>query len=99
MARRALSRGAVLLATGGTAALAAWLGGPALLSRVAYFRVRQGELLGLKNPPPHGGIAAPRPPPAGGGFTDTRLLADRGKGLTGGPGAPGGRRPPGAPRG
>src|SRR5207245_130286 len=29
----------VLLAVGGAAALAAWLGGPALLSRVAYFRV------------------------------------------------------------
>jgi len=96
MARRALSRGAVLLAMGGTAALAAWLGGPALLSRVAYFRVRQVELLGLKNLPPDGVIAALRLPLAASVFTDTRLLADRVKGLTGVADAQVVRRLPGA---
>ena len=96
MARRALSRGAVLLAAGGTAALAAWLGAPALLSRVAYFRVRQVELLGLKNLPPDGVIAALRLPLVASVFTDTRLLADRVKGLTGVADAQVVRRLPGA---
>src|SRR3989441_11305786 len=84
MARRALSRGAVLLAAGGVAALAAWLGAPPLLSRVPYFQVRQVELVGLKNLPPDGVIAALRLPLVASVFTDTRLLADRGKGVTGG---------------
>src|SRR2546427_2054816 len=96
MARRALSRGAVLLAAGGGAALAAWLGAPALLSRVAYFRVRQVELVGLKNLPPDGVIAALRLPLVASVFTDTRLLADRVKGLTGVADAQVVRRLPGA---
>jgi len=96
MARRALSRGAVLLAAGGVAALAAWFGAPPLLSRVPYFQVRQVELVGLKNLPPDGVIAALRLPLVASVFTDTRLLADRVKGLTGVADAQVVRRLPGA---
>src|SRR3989454_91649 len=53
----------VLLAVGGAAALAAWLGAPALLSRVAYFRVRQGRAPGGQKPPPPGRVAGLRAPP------------------------------------
>src|SRR5207245_8227733 len=85
-------------AAGGAAALAASLGAPSLLVRVGYFRVRQVELLGLKNLPPDGVIAALRLPLAASVFTDTRLLADRVKGLTGVADAQVVRRLPGALR-
>ena len=81
--RRKLScRTAVALA-GGAAALALWLGGPTLLRRLAWFRVRQLELLGVKRLAPDAVIAALRLPPRVSVFTDTRLLADRVRGLTG----------------
>src|SRR2546427_182142 len=63
MARRALSRGAVLLAAGGVAALAAWVGAPPLLSRVPYFQGRPGEVVGGQNHSPQGRDAALRAPP------------------------------------
>src|SRR6266705_2622469 len=88
--------GPELLPAGGVAALAAWFGAPPLLSRVAYFQVRQVELVGLKNLPPDGVIAALRLPLVASVFTDTRLLADRVKGLTGVADAQVVRRLPGA---
>jgi cell division septal protein FtsQ len=88
----------VLLAAGGVATLGAWFGAPALLARVAFFRVRQVELVGLHNLSPDGVIAALRLPQTASVFTDTRLLADRVKGLTGVAEAEVVRRLPGALR-
>jgi cell division septal protein FtsQ len=88
----------VLLAVGGAATLATWFGAPALLARVAYFQVRQVELVGLHNLPPDGVIAALRLPLAASVFIDTRLLADRVKGVAGVADAEVVRRLPGALR-
>jgi len=81
--RRRLSRRTAVALAGGAAALALWLGGPTLLRRLAWFRVRQLELLGVKRLAPDAVIAALRLPPRVSVFTDTRLLADRVRGLTG----------------
>src|SRR5207247_1526015 len=51
--------------------------------RVAVFRVRQIELVGVKNLPPDAVIAALRLPARVSVFTDTRLLAERVRGLAG----------------
>ncbi len=81
--RRKLSRRTAVALAGGAAALALWLGGPTVLRRLAWFRVRQLELLGVKRLAPDAVIAALRLPARVSVFTDTRLLADRVRGLTG----------------
>lgn len=75
--------------------LVLWFGGPALLGHVAFFRVRQIELVGLKRLAPDAVIAALRLPAEASVFTDTRLLADRVRGLGGVAGARVQRRLPG----
>ena len=70
-------------AAGASAALALWFGGPAVLRRLAIFRVRQVELVGVKRLAPDAVIAALRLPARASVFTDTRLLADRVRGLAG----------------
>jgi cell division septal protein FtsQ len=68
--------GAVLVALG-------WLGAPLVLRHVAFFRVRQVELVGVRNLTPESVLAALRLAPRASVFGDTRLLADRVRGLAG----------------
>ena len=60
-----------------------WLAAPLALRHVAFFRVRQLELLGVRNLAPEAVIAALRLPDEESVFTDTRMLADRVRGLPG----------------
>lgn len=64
-------------------ALAAWLAAPSVLGHVTFFRVRQIELVGVRNLAPDAVIAALRLAPEASVFTDTRILADRIRGLPG----------------
>ena len=54
-----------------------------MLQRLAFFRVRQVELVGVRNLTPDAVIAALRLGPRASVFSDTRLLADRVRGLAG----------------
>lgn len=81
--RRAPSRRFSLLVAGAAGALGLWMGGPAVLRQLAIFRVRQVELVGVKRLPPDAVIAALRLPAEVSVFTDTRLLAERVRGLAG----------------
>src|SRR5438309_1956240 len=68
----------------GSAVLALlWLGAPLALRRLPVFRVRQVELVGVRNLAPDAVIAALRLGPGASVFGDTRLLADRVRGLAG----------------
>src|SRR5437667_10917654 len=60
-----------------------WLAPPLVLRHVAFFRVRQIELLGVRNLSPDAVIAALRLPDEASVFSDTRMLADRVRGLAG----------------
>src|SRR5437867_10527522 len=60
-----------------------WLATPLVLRHVAFFRVRQIELLGVRNLSPDAVIAALRLPDEASVFSDTRMLADRVRGLAG----------------
>ena len=77
------SRWAVVIAAAGLALLLGWFGGPAVIGRLAFFRVRQIELVGLRHLGPDAVIAALRLAPTASVFADTRLLADRVRGLAG----------------
>src|SRR5207245_1300057 len=76
--RRALLglMGLALLALG-------WLAAPLVRRHVAFFQVRQIELLGVRNLAPDAVIAALRLPDEASVFSDTRMLADRVRGLAG----------------
>lgn len=76
--RRVLLTGGVVLGL-----LALWLAAPSLLRRLAFFRVRQIEVVGVKNLDPDAVLAALRLAPRASVFDDMRLLADRVRGLTG----------------
>ena len=91
LSRRALRWGGVALA-----ALALWLAAPRLLRRLAFFRVRQVELVGVRNLDPDAVLAALRLSAGASVFDDTRLLADRVRGLAGVADARVVRRPPAA---
>ena len=54
-----------------------------MLQRLAFFRVRQVELVGVRNLTPDAVIAALRLGPSASVFSDTRLLADRVRGMAG----------------
>lgn len=54
-----------------------------MLQRLTFFRVRQVELVGVRNLTPDAVIAALRLGPGASVFSDTRLLADRVRGLAG----------------
>src|SRR5437867_11174997 len=60
-----------------------WLAAPLVLRHVAFFQVRQIELLGVRNLAPDAVIAALRLPDEASVFSDTRMLADRVRGLAG----------------
>jgi cell division septal protein FtsQ len=64
-------------------ALTLWLAAPSVLRRLAFFRVRQVEVVGVKNLDPDAVLAALRLAPRASVFDDTRLLADRVRGLAG----------------
>src|SRR5438093_2013159 len=81
--RRTLARRSAPLVMGMAVGVAVWFGAPALLARLAVFRVRQIELVGVKNLAPDVVIAALRLPSDASVFTDTRLLDDRLRGLAG----------------
>src|SRR2546426_9939185 len=76
-----------------------WLATPLVLRHVAFFRVRQIELLGVRNLSPDAVIAALRLPDEASVFSDTRMLADRVRGLAGVADARVVRRVAAAPRG
>jgi len=60
-----------------------WIGVPRALERIPFFRVRQIDLVGVKYLAPDALIAALRLPASASVFGDTRLLADRLKGVNG----------------
>ncbi len=91
LSRRALAWGGTVLAV-----LVLWLAAPAVLRRLAFFRVRQVELVGVRNLDPDAVLAALRLPAEASVFDDTRLLADRVRGLAGVADARVARRPPAA---
>src|SRR5207237_713187 len=61
----------------------AWLAAPLALRPLSVFRVRQLELVGVRNLAPDAVIAALRLEPGASVFGDTRLLADRVRSLAG----------------
>lgn len=64
-------------------ALGLWLAAPSVLRRLSFFRVRQVEVVGVKNLDPEAVLAALRLAPKASVFDDTHLLADRVRGLAG----------------
>ncbi|HEX4575347.1 MAG TPA: FtsQ-type POTRA domain-containing protein [Gemmatimonadales bacterium] len=76
-------RRALFTAAGVALGVLGWLGAPHVLRHVAFFRVRQIELVGVRHLAPDAVIAALRLPERASVFTDTRLLADRVQSLAG----------------
>jgi len=76
--RRAWLWGGVVLG-----ALVLWLAAPSVLRRLAFFRVRQVEVVGVRNLDPDAVLGALRLAPKASVFDDTHLLADRVRGLAG----------------
>jgi len=74
---------ALLGVAGSVLLVPCWLGAPLVLRRLPMFRVRQIELVGVRNLAPDAVIAALRLGPRASVFGDTRLLADRVRGLAG----------------
>jgi len=64
-------------------AVVLWLAAPSVLRRLAFFRVRQVEVVGVKNLDPDAVLAALRLAPKASVFDDTHLWADRVRGLDG----------------
>jgi cell division septal protein FtsQ len=86
---RVLGWGAAVLAV-----LALGMAAPAVLRRLSFFRVRQVELVGIRNLDPDVVLAVLRLPRDASVFDDTRLVADRVRGLAGVADAQVVRRPP-----
>jgi cell division septal protein FtsQ len=87
----------VLLGGGGLLALMVlWSVAPALLRRLAFFRVRQVELVGVRHLDPEAVIAALRLSATASVFDDVAILGDRLRGLNGVADARVVRRPPAA---
>jgi len=89
--RRVLWWGGGLLAV-----MVLWSVAPAVLRRLAFFRVRQVELVGVRHLDPEAVIAALRLSSAASVFDDTEILGDRLRGLNGVADARVVRRPPAA---
>ncbi len=64
-------------------ALVLWVAAPSVLRRLTFFRVRQVEVVGVKNLDPDAVLGALRLAPRASVFDDTHLLADRVRGLAG----------------
>jgi len=78
-----VQRRAATIAAAALAAGLLWIGVPRALARIPFFRVREIDLVGVKYLEPDAVIAALRLPAGASVFGDTRLLADRVKGVTG----------------
>jgi cell division septal protein FtsQ len=76
--------------------VAAWLGGPAVLRRLEFFRVRQIELVGVRHLSPDAVITALRLPSGASVWDDRRAIERRLRGLPGVADARVVRRLPGA---
>ena len=76
------------------AVLVLWMAAPLALRRVAFFRVRQVELVGIRHLDADRVLAAMRMSPRASVFDDTEILADRLRGLDGVADATVIRRPP-----
>src|SRR5437762_10496908 len=76
--------------------MAIWMTAPLLLRRIAFFRVRQVELVGIRYLDADQVLAALRLSPQASVFDDTNLLADRLRGLDGVADVTVARRPPGS---
>jgi len=87
-----------VLLWGGVAVVAiiVWTAAPLLLRRLAFFRVRQVELVGIRYLDAEAVLEALRLAPRASVFDDTNLLADRIRGLGGVADARVARRPPGS---
>jgi hypothetical protein len=84
MRKRRVGARRVALSVGIAALLVAgWAVVPRLAARLAIFRLRQIELVGVRRLAPETVIAALRLPPEASVFADTRLLADRVRGVPG----------------
>lgn len=70
-------------AVGAVAVVALWMGAPGLLRQLEFFRVRQIELVGVRNLSPEVVIGALRLPPHASVFDDARTLTARVRGLRG----------------
>lgn len=87
----------VLLWAGATmAVMVIWMAAPLALRRLAFFRVRQVELVGIRFLDADRVLAALRMSPRASVFDDTEVLADRLRGLDGVADASVIRRPPGS---
>jgi cell division septal protein FtsQ len=91
-----ISRRLLLAAAAILAGVLLWVGTPRVLRRVAFFRVRQLELVGIRHLAPDVVIDALRLRPAASVFDDTDRLTDRVRGVTGVADARVTRRLPGA---
>ncbi|MEX2157453.1 MAG: FtsQ-type POTRA domain-containing protein [Gemmatimonadales bacterium] len=87
-----------VLGWGGAAlvVMIAWTAAPVVLRRLAFFRVRQVELVGIKHLDAGAVLGALRLAPQASVFDDTNVLADRIRGLSGVADAAVSRRPPGS---
>ncbi len=90
MTKRVVAAAAVILLV--------WVGTPLVLRRLAFFHVRQLELVGVRNLDPDAVIAALRLAPTASVFDGTRAFTERVKGLAGVADARVERRLPGALR-
>ena len=89
--RRVLLWGGAVLA-----AMVVWMTAPTLLRRLAFFRVRQVELVGVRHLDAGVVLEALRLAPHASVFDDTNVLADRLRGVNGVADAAVSRRPPGS---
>jgi cell division septal protein FtsQ len=78
------------------AVIALWTAAPVVLRRLAFFRVRQVELVGIRYLDADAVLGALRLAPHASVFDDTSVLADRIRGLGGVADARVARRPPGS---
>ena len=76
--------------------MAIWMTAPLLLRRIAFFRVRQVELVGIRYLDADQVLAALRLAPQASVYDDTDMLAERLRGLDGVADAVVSRRPPGS---
>ena len=90
------SRRVLLWAGASMTVMVLWMAAPLALRRVAFFRVRQVELVGIRYLDADAVLAALRLSPHASVFDDTRVLAERLRGLDGVADASVSRRPPGS---
>ena len=90
------SQRVLLWAAASMTVMVLWMAAPLALRRVAFFRLRQVELVGIRYLDADAVLAALRLSPHASVFDDTRVLAERLRGLDGVADASVMRRPPGS---